>query len=275
MGKKKEKKEKEAVAGGGGEGGVTKEADTPTAGGGGEREAAKEGALLLGDPTFEPMVNGRLKCVETGHEMPAGEADAYKRSKPCRLALIDIAVSLKKPPLNLFKQDPLSRSKLICTLTGDTVNKSEEHIWKHINGRRFQNKLEQEEEKRTTGKDKAATDQPQPKENGVKKGRRKKVLRDDIREPNSADMDSDADDPDFWEPPIGSRWDFDDGRDRWVSCTSSDDEENETEQANVKDDAETQDLTKRTKRMSVEVGPSSFASRKKKSRVEENKSRTN
>lgn len=32
-------------------------------------------------------------------------------------------------------------SKLICKLTGDTVNKSEEHIWKHINGKRFLNKL--------------------------------------------------------------------------------------------------------------------------------------
>lgn len=31
--------------------------------------------------------------------------------------------------------------KLICKLTGDTVNKSEDHIWKHINGRRFFNKL--------------------------------------------------------------------------------------------------------------------------------------
>lgn len=33
------------------------------------------------------------------------------------------------------------RSKLICKLTGDTINKSEEHIWKHISGKRFQHKL--------------------------------------------------------------------------------------------------------------------------------------
>lgn len=32
-------------------------------------------------------------------------------------------------------------SKLICKLTEDTINKSEEHIWKHINGKRFLNKL--------------------------------------------------------------------------------------------------------------------------------------
>ncbi|CAN6447290.1 unnamed protein product [Victoria cruziana] len=250
--------------------------DSMVGGGGGETE--KEGALLLGDPTFEQMGNGRLKCVETGHEMPAGEGDAYKRSKRCRLALIDVALSLKKPPLNLFKQDPLSRSKLICTLTGDTINKSEEHIWKHINGRRFQNRLEQEEEKQTTGKVKAADDQLHPKENGVKKLRRKMILKDDVRETNSADMDSDMDEPDFWEPPIGSRWDFDDGRDRWASCTSSDDEtaeENETEQADMKDVVETQELTKRTKRLSVEVGPSNFASRKKKIKAEKKRAKAN
>jgi hypothetical protein len=33
------------------------------------------------------------------------------------------------------------RSKLVCNITGDTINKSEEHIWKHINGKRFLNKL--------------------------------------------------------------------------------------------------------------------------------------
>lgn len=31
---------------------------------------------------------------------------------------------------------------------------------------------------------------------------------------------SDSEEPDFWVPPIGSRWDFDNGRDRWESCTS-------------------------------------------------------
>lgn len=106
------KEEAVAVAGAKGEGEAAKAGMLPAGdsmvGGGGETE--KEGALLLGDPTFEQMGNGRLKCVETGHEMPAGEGDAYKRSKRCRLALIDVALSLKKPPLNLFKQDPLSRS---------------------------------------------------------------------------------------------------------------------------------------------------------------------
>lgn len=114
-GRRKEE-EAVAVAGAKGEGEAAKVGMLPAGdsmvggGGGGGGETEKEGALLLGDPTFEQMGNGRLKCVETGHEMPAGEDDAYKRSKRCRLALIDVALSLKKPPLNLFKQDPLSRS---------------------------------------------------------------------------------------------------------------------------------------------------------------------
>lgn len=29
----------------------------------------------------------------------------------------------------------------MCKLTGDAINKTEEHIWKHISGKRFQNKL--------------------------------------------------------------------------------------------------------------------------------------
>lgn len=53
----------------------------------------------------------------------------------------------------MFVQDPLFGSKLICRLTGDTINKTEEHIWKHISGRRFLNRLEQEElEKETLSK---------------------------------------------------------------------------------------------------------------------------
>jgi hypothetical protein len=28
---------------------------------------------------------------------------------------------------------------------------------------------------------------------------------------------ADSDDPDFWVPPVGSRWDDDDGKDRWES----------------------------------------------------------
>lgn len=29
----------------------------------------------------------------------------------------------------------------MCKLTGDAVNKSEEHIWKHVSGKKFQNML--------------------------------------------------------------------------------------------------------------------------------------
>ncbi|KAK1568464.1 hypothetical protein Q3G72_024864 [Acer saccharum] len=113
----------------------------------GEQEAAaamgssKEGENLMGPPTFSELENGRFKCVETGHELLDKDKDSYSHSERCRLGLIDFALSHNNPPLNMFEQDPDSRSKLICKLTGDEVNKSEEHIWKHMNGKRFLNKL--------------------------------------------------------------------------------------------------------------------------------------
>ncbi|CAN7107249.1 unnamed protein product [Brassica rapa subsp. narinosa] len=75
--------------------------------------------------------NGLLKCVETGHEVVAGDEEAYARNKRCRLGLIDHALSHGKSPLTMFSQCLISHSKFVCKLIGDTVNKNEEHIWKY------------------------------------------------------------------------------------------------------------------------------------------------
>ncbi|CAL9202725.1 unnamed protein product [Musa hybrid cultivar] len=83
-------------------------------------EEEKEGAFLLGEPTFLDLGGGRLRCVETGHELLAKDEEAYDRTKPCRLALIDAAVAKKKPPLNMFQPHPTSKSQLVCKLTGDS-----------------------------------------------------------------------------------------------------------------------------------------------------------
>ena len=77
--------------------------------GGGE----KEGAFLLGEPTWEDTGGGRWRCAETGHELPEREKEAYARSRACRLALIDHAVARKKPPLNAFKPHPEHKYVLI------------------------------------------------------------------------------------------------------------------------------------------------------------------
>lgn len=83
---------------------------------GGEEAAAaaddsgKEGKNLLGKPKFKKMENGRFRCVETGHEVPAHAKDSYAQSKHCRIGLIDAALARSKPPLNMFHQDPQSRS---------------------------------------------------------------------------------------------------------------------------------------------------------------------
>lgn len=42
------------------------------------------------------------------------------------------------------------------------------------------------------------------------------------REPETESID--AEEPSFWVPPVGDRWDFDDGRDRWESHYASDQE---------------------------------------------------
>ena len=71
-----------------------------------EGGGAKEGAFLLGQPTWEDAGGGRWRCAETGHELPEREKESYARSRACRLALIDHAVARKKPPLNAFKPHP-------------------------------------------------------------------------------------------------------------------------------------------------------------------------
>ncbi|CAL9014699.1 unnamed protein product [Prunus brigantina] len=253
-----------------------------------EKAKEKEGSNLLGSPTFKELENGRFQCVETGHEVVAKDKEIYSQSKRCRLGLVDFALSHKKPPLNMFKQDPLSRSKLVCKLTGDTINKSEEHIWKHINGKRFLNKLEEKEEQKLKpdGMVEKLDDQnpeivPEPDTDGVRKKKKKKKTKKKKKKENgadetiseirkSSDEESDLEETDFWMPPVGERWDFDEGGDRWGSGSESENEDDEVDGAVsdgvVEDDEESEELSMRTKRMSIEIGPSSFASRKKKSK---------
>ncbi|WCJ21190.1 Surfeit locus protein 2 (SURF2) [Euphorbia peplus] len=244
-----------------------------------EKQEEKEGVYLLGSPTFTVLENGRFKCRETGHEMVSKDKDSYSNTKRCRLGLIDFALSKNKPPLNMFKQDPSSRSKLICKLTGDTVNKSEEHIWKHINGKRFLNKLEQKEmgnlDEKVDEEAKLSVNHQTNKEKGKKKKDKKKKHKDEkaveeiiseIRDCSDKESDSEEEvEEEFWMPPVGQRWDFDDGGDRWGSDEESSDEDNAPGDAAAEEEKEeSEELSKRTKRMSIEIGPSSFASRKKK-----------
>ncbi|XP_018506005.1 surfeit locus protein 2 isoform X1 [Pyrus x bretschneideri] len=260
-------------------------------------EEEKEGSNLLGSPTFKELENGRFQCVETGHELVAKDKEVYSHSKRCRLGLIEYALSHKKAPLNMFKQDPLSRSKLVCKLTGDTINKSEEHIWKHVNGKRFLNRLEEKEEEKLKAKGVVAeVDDQNPEivsdqeEDGDRKKKKKKNKKkddgvDEIMSGKSkaSDEEGDTEETDFWMPPVGERWDFDDGGDRWGSGSESekkDGEDGEIDGAGISlvvnnkisdgafedGDEESEELSKRTKRMSIEIGPSSFASRKKKSK---------
>jgi outer membrane biosynthesis protein TonB len=246
----------------------------------------KEGSDLLGPLSFTQLDDDRFKCVETGHEMLAKDKDSYSQSKRCRLGFIDFALKHKKPPLNMFKQDPANRSKLICKLTGDTVNKSEEHVWKHINGKRFLNKLELKEmgapstEEALAEEAKAKAKDKKKSKDGVKnkiknkkekEKEKQKPVEEIISEVRESPDDKESrtlEELDFWMPPDGERWDFDDGGDRWGSDDESE-EGSDGENMAVEDENSSKDseeLSTRAKRMSIEVGPSSFATRKKKSR---------
>ncbi|KAK1359455.1 Surfeit protein 2 [Heracleum sosnowskyi] len=245
---------------------------------GGKKE--REGELLLGWPTFVELQNGRFKCLETGHELVGSSRQSYSRSKHCRLGLIHSALSLSKPPLNLFRQDPLSRSKLMCKLTGLTVNKTEEHIWKHITGRRFLNMLEKQEAIKQTQKGTTPDQKEKNPEKVVKKNKKSlkamkkknQVNEEDFKEiiskvRNMSDEDSDSED-DFWMPPSCESRDIHRGGRRGSDLQLI------TEADGVMGagcaEAENEDLKElpdKVKRLSIEIGPSAFASRKKKKKI--------
>ncbi|KAG6421725.1 hypothetical protein SASPL_118282 [Salvia splendens] len=252
-------------------------------------EEPKEGFNLLGKPKFKKLENGRFKCVETGHELPAHAREAYAVSKHCRLGLINAALARSKPPLNMFRQDPLSSSKLECKLTGLTINKSEEHIWKHMSGKRFLNMLEKFESEKeipsgvegNTDSDKEGTKTKKKNEDGSlkkEKNKKKKKKKKEKKKKNkneeknvdeivnevrdSAGKSSDTEDEDdFWMPPEGERWDQDDGGDRWSDGSESapedddDDDDDDVEEDAGEEEAEHEasELSNGTKRMSLET----------------------
>ena len=71
-----------------------------------------------------------------------------------------------------------------------------------------------------------------PKKDKKKKNKKKeKAVEEIISEVrDSAENESDSEEPEFWMPPVGERWDFDDEGDRWGSGSELEesDEENET-----------------------------------------------
>lgn len=74
---------------------------------------------------------------------------------------------------------------------------------------------------------KSEEDGSKKKKKKKKKNKKKKVEEKDVseiisevRDPEEKDNDSEEDE--FWMPPVGDRWDFDDGKDRWGSDLESD-----------------------------------------------------
>lgn len=82
------------------------------------------------------------------------------------------------------------------------------------------NGMEEERvEGKQQGESKSSVDVAKKNKKKEKKGKQVEEIISEVR--NSSDKDSDSEEADFWIPPVGERWDFDDGGDRW----GSDDEE--------------------------------------------------
>ena len=85
------------------------------------------------------------------------------------------------------------------------------------------------EEKFAAGESETAEVQGEPSNEVAKKSksRRKKdkkkaaVVDPSLPREPEPEID-DSDDPEFWEPPVGNRWDDDDGKDRWESSPGKD-----------------------------------------------------
>jgi len=82
-------------------------------------EAEKKGRMQIGmgEVKWEELGEGRVRCVETGHEMLESEKNLYLSTKKCRRALFDIALLQRKPPLHLFQQSPISRLSAFSCLS--------------------------------------------------------------------------------------------------------------------------------------------------------------
>jgi len=62
------------------------------------------------------------------------------------------------------------------------------------------------------------------KKDKKEKKKEKKKKEEIISEVRDLPPDSDSEELDFWVPPVGERWDFDDGGDRWGSDAESGDQ---------------------------------------------------
>eukprot|EP00271_Cylindrocystis_brebissonii_P000186 TRINITY_DN1021_c3_g1_i1.p1 TRINITY_DN1021_c3_g1~~TRINITY_DN1021_c3_g1_i1.p1 ORF type:complete len:524 (-),score=144.72 TRINITY_DN1021_c3_g1_i1:465-1976(-) len=90
---------------------------------------------------FETLSNGRLRCSLTGHEMLPRLAllKAHMDNKRFK------AAKNEKKLLKTFEPNIIQslehRDKLLCTLTGKLLPKSEDAVWQHMMGARFHRAL--------------------------------------------------------------------------------------------------------------------------------------
>ncbi|KAG6386804.1 hypothetical protein SASPL_151978 [Salvia splendens] len=166
-------------------------------------EEPKEGCNLLGKPKFKKLENGRFKCVETGHELPAHAREAYAVSKHCRLGLImpSLAANLRSicSTRTPFPRNLSPRNKFRAG-------------WRQIRMMIKSSKKKENEDGSLNKKKDENEDVSLKKEKNKKEEKNVDEIVNEVRD--SACKSSDTEDEDdFWMPLEGERWDQDDGGD--------------------------------------------------------------
>ncbi|KAL3676754.1 hypothetical protein R1sor_026702 [Riccia sorocarpa] len=243
--------------------------------------------MFLEEPTWETLPSGRVRCLETGHEMAADAQATYSQTKKCRSALFDAALKKRISPLNYFQQSSENKDKIVCKLTGVVLNKKEEAVWKHMMGKKFESKLAEKEAEKAKARGDVEMGENSEDEKLKKKSSRKDKYSENGAQKKGSKMAEDrttleeaelgskstydgeekgegggsSEGSDFWVPPPGDRWDFDDGdEDRWspradpdgVDQNSDGDSDDDVEMAEGEAGMETkapdEDVKIRTKR---------------------------
>ncbi|XP_063936509.1 uncharacterized protein LOC108224853 isoform X2 [Daucus carota subsp. sativus] len=171
----------------------------------------------------------------------------------------------------------MSFARTLCL--GLTVNKTEEHIWKHITGKRFLNTLEKEEAIKRTLKGRT---QDQTQKNPDKDAKKNQKSLKDVKKKNQlneeqikeiiskarnmSDKDSDTED-DFWMPSRECQEIHRvDRRGSDLHVITKADGLRRAGRAEAENE-DLKELPDKMKRLSIEIGPSAFASRKKKKKI--------
>ncbi|XP_066518257.1 surfeit locus protein 2 isoform X2 [Hoplias malabaricus] len=103
--------------------------------------------FLQNQPLFQVTDNKKIKCTLNGHEFPCNLSELQKFTSGNKFKKLSASASFNysqyEPHLVPSTKEP---NHLFCKLTLRHLNRSPEHVLRHINGKRFKKALTQYEE---------------------------------------------------------------------------------------------------------------------------------